>query len=130
MIAAWAASLMLAALAAADTPPEARRLFETRQTDLVLLADRLGGLHRLNQVCPDYGNITVFRDSMRAVIEGERPVRTTREAMIKAFNEAYADMANRHGTCSADAEAAFRREARAAAAIVDRLSRGMGDPPS
>jgi uncharacterized protein (TIGR02301 family) len=121
---------LLAALFLQQTPPStaphASEVFERRQEDLVLLAARLGSLHRLNQVCPSYGSITIFRDRMKEVVEVERPPRMTREAMIASFNDGYRGMTDRHMVCSPAAEEDFSRAALSALSITERLSRPLG----
>jgi len=120
-----AAALLFLAATQGDLP-EAKDHFRERQDDLILLAAKLGSLHRLSQVCPSYGNVAVFRDRMREVVQGERPIRATREAMIEAFNQQYTATAERHFACGTDAKTAFRSEAVETLAVSDRLSRGMG----
>lgn len=124
-----AAAFLLIAAWQADVP-EAADAFRGRQDDLVLLAGKLGSLHRLNQVCPSYGSLTVFRDRMQDVVEGERPIRATREAMIEAFNLAYNETARLHAACGSEASAAMRRDALEALAVTERLSRAMSTPPA
>ncbi|GGY50082.1 TIGR02301 family protein [Parvularcula lutaonensis] len=119
---------LLAALALAQAEPiapEAKDVFEQRQGDLIALAGKLGGLHRLSQVCASYGNIAVFRDRMKELIDGERPPRDTREAMIAQFNASYRTMSGAHFTCSRRAETDFRREASDALRISERLSASL-----
>lgn len=119
------AAVLFLSLAQADLP-EAKDHFTARQADLVQLAAKLGSLHRLSQVCPSYGNVAVFRDRMREVVEGERPLRATREAMIEAFNQQYTATSERHFACGSDAQASFRNQAVDTLAITERLARGMG----
>lgn len=122
-------STLILALAAAfslqvqtSDAPEAAAVFEARQDDLITLASKLGMLHRLNQVCPEqYGSSTIYRDHMIDIIEGESPPRTTREAMIGAFNQSFRQISVIHSTCSRAAEADYRREAMATLTIAERL---------
>ncbi|MCQ8184813.1 TIGR02301 family protein [Parvularcula maris] len=122
---------LLAALFLAQQPPvsdapAAADVYGRRQQDLILLAARLGSLHRLNQVCPSYGQITVFRDRMMEVVDVERPPRDTKEAMIAGFNDGYRQMTERHMTCSLEAEEDFTRAALSALSISDRLAAPLG----
>lgn len=105
-----------------STAPDAKAVFQKRQEDLITLAGALGGLHRLNQLCPGYGRISIFRDRMKEIIDGERPPRDTREQMIANFNTGYRRMTRLHFTCSAQAEADFKSEAIAAYSVSERLS--------
>ncbi|MEM9837807.1 MAG: TIGR02301 family protein [Pseudomonadota bacterium] len=123
-----AAAFLFLAAAQADVP-EAADAFRSRQDDLVLLARKLGSLHRLNQVCPSYDSMTLFRDRMQEVVEGEKPIRATREAMIEAFNLSYNETARLYAACSSDAGAAMRREALEALAVTERLSGEMSREP-
>lgn len=115
---------LLAALFLMTQPiaPEALEVFESRETDLITLSSQLGRLHRLNQVCPSSGNITVYRERMKEIIDGERPRRETRESMIAHFNQGYRDMTELHFTCSNRAEADFRNQAMRALWISERLA--------
>ncbi|MEE4210511.1 MAG: TIGR02301 family protein [Parvularcula sp.] len=106
-------------------PPEARQVFLQRQDDLITLAAKLGMLHRLDQLCSPGYRQGMFREHMKAVVEGERPVRATREAMIDSFNQSFRSMADIHLTCSYEAQADMRREAAIALQITDRLSRPL-----
>jgi uncharacterized protein (TIGR02301 family) len=104
-------------------PPDARDVFLNRQDDLIALASKLGMLHRLDQLCATGYRPGLYREHMKAVVEGEQPMRATREAMIAAFNQSFRAMTEIHMTCSYEAREDMRREASVALAITDRLSR-------
>ncbi|MEM9810729.1 MAG: TIGR02301 family protein [Pseudomonadota bacterium] len=106
---------------AQDRVPDAREHFNARQGDLVLLSEYLGALHRLSQVCGNYGEGDLYRERMKQVIEGESPPRFTREAMIGAFNRGFRRTSARHLACGRAAEQAFRQEASSAMQVNDRL---------
>ena len=118
----------LLALALQAGVPEASDVFRQRQDDLILLSRKLGTLHRLDQVCPGGREAGVFRDRMQDVVEGERPIRATREAMIDAFNLAYNETALVHAACGGEAMGTLRREVTEALRLIERLSAGMGQP--
>ena len=102
--------------------PEALDVFKSREEDLASLAGQLGRLHRLHQLCPSSGSSTIFRDRMKDIIDGERPRRETREAMIATFNQGYRDMTKVHFACSSRAEADFQKQAVIALGLSDRLA--------
>lgn len=117
-----AALALLLAAQDVSTAPDAKSVFESRQTDLQILARHLGGLHRLNQICPSYGRVSIFRDRMREIIDGEKPPRETREGMISRFNDGYREMTRLHYSCDYNAESDFRSEALNALSVSERLS--------
>ena len=120
-----AAALLFMLSVQANDLPDAREHFEARQQDLIYLARKLGGLHRLNQLCPTSADPYEFRRRVRSLIEGERPFRATREAMIEAFNLEYQEASSRYFRCDRDTEAAIQREAYEALAVTERLSASM-----
>ena len=118
------AIVALAALAMpgmASAQPEAAESFGERQADLVLLASRLGTLHRLHQVCHPEEEADKFRRALMGIIPLEVPKGSTRLDMVSAFNGGYRDAASAHAICGREARAAYAAEAEAALMVTERL---------
>ena len=118
------ALIALAALALPGTAlaqPEAAEAFGDRQADLVLLAARLGTLHRLHQVCHPEEEADKFRRALMGIIPLEVPKGSTRLDMISAFNGGYRDAASQHAICGREARADYAGAAEAALVVTERL---------
>ncbi|MEO0700088.1 MAG: TIGR02301 family protein [Pseudomonadota bacterium] len=102
-------------------PPEAHSHFASRQGDLILLAQHLGTLHRLAQVCPQTREGDLYRERMKQVIEGESPPRFTREAMIGAFNRGFRNASAEYYSCSRRAQQRLKNESFDALNVTERL---------
>lgn len=113
--------LLLQGPGAESRAPDAREVFEERQDDLIFLAGKLGGLHRLSQLCEGEG-AGVFRIRMQELLELEKPPRDTRAAMIAQFNHNYRQMAELHLFCGNEAIEDMAGEATVALSITDRIS--------
>lgn len=118
---ALAAALLAALPASAVAQPEAAAVFEDRQADLVALAEHLGGLHRLRQVCHPEEEPDLFRRRLMTIIPLEEPKGTTRLDMISGFNAGYRAAAGAHVICGREARKAYAAEAEAALAVTERL---------
>ena len=118
---ALAALALLALAVPARAQPEAAAAFEARQADLVALAERLGALHRLQQVCNPEEDPDRFREDLMAIIPLEVPRASTRTEMIDAFNAGYRDATSAHVICGREARRAYAAEAERALVVTERL---------
>ena len=115
------AALLLALPVPAAAQPEAAEAFESRQADLVDLANHLGVLHRLRQVCHPEEEPDMFRRRLMAIIPLEVPKGSTRLDMIAAFNGGYRAAASDHVICGREARSAYAGEAEQALIVTERL---------
>lgn len=90
----------LAAPAAGQTTP-----FDK---DLQRLAEILGALHYLRQLC-GANEGPKWRNEMQALIDAETPSGSRRSKMILAFNRGYNGFQQSYRTCTPAAEVAIRR---------------------
>jgi uncharacterized protein (TIGR02301 family) len=90
----------LAAPAAGQTTP-----FDK---DLQRLAEILGALHYLRQLC-GANEGPKWRNEMQALIDAEAPSGSRRSKMILAFNRGYNVFQQSYRTCTPAAEVAIRR---------------------
>jgi len=76
--------------------------------DLQRLAEILGALHYLRQLC-GANEGQKWRNEMQALIDAEAPSGSRRSKMILAFNRGYNVFQQSYRTCTPPAEVAIRR---------------------
>jgi uncharacterized protein (TIGR02301 family) len=76
--------------------------------DLQRLAEILGALHYLRQLC-GANEGPKWRNEMQALIDAEAPSGSRRSKMILAFNRGYNGFQQSYRTCTPAAEVAIRR---------------------
>ena len=97
-LAALFAVMLSAPVRAADAPYEA---------NLERLAEILGSLHYLRNLCGQDG--TKWRDEMQALLDVQNPAPDDRAKLVASFNHGYRTFASTYGTCTASAIAAIDR---------------------
>lgn len=95
-------AFMLAAPAAQAAPADAP--FEVR---LFRLAEILGSLHYLRNLCGETGN--QWRDQMEAILAEEAPDAEKRARYIASFNRGYRSFSGVYAQCTDSAEEAIGR---------------------
>jgi uncharacterized protein (TIGR02301 family) len=100
LVLAIAASLASAAAPAlaVEAPYESR---------LMRLAEILGSLHYLRNLCGDKGS--QWRDEMGALIASENPTAERRARLVASFNRGYRSYSDIYKTCTASAAEAIAR---------------------
>ncbi len=76
--------------------------------ELQRLAEILGGLHYLREICGAREGQT-WRNEMQALVEAETPSGERRERMIASFNRGFSGFQQTHRTCTPAADLAIRR---------------------
>lgn len=76
--------------------------------DLQRLAEILGGLHYLRDICGAREGQT-WRNEMQALVDAETPSGERRERMIASFNRGFSGFAQTYRTCTPAADLAIRR---------------------
>ena len=121
----WPAALRLSAtavflgarIAAAADPPY--------EPQLQRLAEILGSLHYLDQLCG--GTAPAWRDEMAALLTAEAPEADRRARLVDRFNLGYGSFAAVYRTCTPSAVLALERYKKEGAAltrdIADRFGR-------
>jgi uncharacterized protein (TIGR02301 family) len=104
---ALAILFMLAVATAAYAQPSAggRAPYES---ELNRLAEILGGLHYLRDICGSREGQT-WRNEMQALVDAEAPSGERRERLVASFNRGYRGFQQTHRTCTPAADYSIRR---------------------
>jgi uncharacterized protein (TIGR02301 family) len=104
---AFAILLLVAAAtpALAQTAPGARPAYET---DLTRLAEILGALHYLRELCGAREG-QAWRNEMQALLDAEAPAGERRDRLTANFNRGYRGFQQSYRTCTPAANYAIRR---------------------
>jgi uncharacterized protein (TIGR02301 family) len=76
--------------------------------DLSRLAEILGALHHLREIC-DAREGQKWRNEMQALIDAEAPAGERRARIVASFNRGYQGFQQTYRTCTPQAELAIRR---------------------
>lgn len=93
-------------LAGASASP-ARAVEAPYDTDLMRLAELLGSLHYLRNLCGEHG--TTWREQMETLIATENPDADRRARLTASFNRGYRSFDSVYATCTASAVEAIAR---------------------
>ncbi len=99
-----AVSVLCAALASAAP---ARAIDAPYDGEMMRLAELLGSLHYLRNLCGDSG--TAWRDQMEALISTEAPAEDRRARLIARFNSGFRSFDSVYTSCTASAVEAIER---------------------
>ena len=102
----WAVLAVAAALTAGSALP-ARAIEAPYDNDLMRLAELLGSLHYLRNLCGEKG--TTWRDQMEQLIVTENPDGDRRAKLTASFNRGYRSFDSVYTTCTASAVEAIER---------------------
>jgi uncharacterized protein (TIGR02301 family) len=78
------------------------------ESELNRLAEILGGLHYLRDLCGAREGQT-WRNEMQALVDAEAPSGERRERLVASFNRGYRGFQQTHRTCTPAADYAIRR---------------------
>ncbi|MCW5695847.1 MAG: TIGR02301 family protein [Bauldia sp.] len=95
--------------------------------DMERLAEILGALHYLTELCED--ERSPWRDQMAVLIEIERPSETRRARLVDRFNIGYSAFATVHRRCTDAAAAALLRYREEGADLAQTLASRYGPAP-
>ena len=83
--------------------------FAERQQQLIDMAELLGQIHHLHQICQPYDYFPErYRNRMKELVTLEEPVLTTRNDMVAAFNDGFQSTKARFDYCGPEAETEMR----------------------
>ena len=116
------------ALAQDDTRTDASDIYRGRQDHLVLLAETLGELHHLRQLCHRNSRPDLWRERMKELVTLEEPVAVTRQKMIEGFNRRFKKAETDWPNCSLDASERTRSLAGEGRAIANLLADPFQQP--
>ena len=95
---------MLLATAMTHGAPAADAPYETK---LMRLAEVLGSIHYLRNLCGESGS--QWRDQMEALLESENPDTSRRARLVASFNHGYRSFSGVYTGCTSSATAAIDR---------------------
>lgn len=107
---------LLLALAAALAAPAARASESPFEGQLVRLAEILGSLHYLRNLCGEEGQD--WRRQMEALLAAENPDETRRTRFVASFNRGYRSFETNYAHCTPSAIAAIDRYMREGEALT------------
>lgn len=113
------AAAVLLIVFAALAPIRASAVEAPFDAGLMRLAEVLGSLHFLRNLCGEKG--TVWRDQMEKILESENPDPARRAQFIAGFNRGYRSFEGTYTSCTASAVQAIERYVREG----ERLSRDI-----
>lgn len=99
--------MVVAAIVAAGPVGPARAIEAPYDNDLLRLAELLGSLHYLRNLCGERG--TTWRDEMEQLIATENPDPDRRARLTASFNRGYRSFDSVYTTCTASAVEAIER---------------------
>ncbi|WP_425373796.1 TIGR02301 family protein [Phyllobacterium salinisoli] len=112
-----ASPAMAAGAAAANEPP-----YEAK---LVRLAEILGSLHYLRNLCGEPGS--EWRDRMNAIIAAEKPEEPRRILIIASFNRGYRAFSEVYSSCTDSAVAAIDRYMKEGEGLSNEIAARYGN---
>lgn len=122
-------SLFLVVFAAfssmAALPPQARAAEAPFERSLVRLAEILGSLHFLRNLCGEPGE--KWRGEMEKLLEAENPDPARRAKFIASFNRGYRSYAGTYTSCTASATAAISRYMKEGEALTREVATRYGN---
>lgn len=101
------ASIILAVVLAVGLAKPAVAVEAAYEQSLLRLAEVLGSLHYLRNLCGETGDS--WRKAMEKLIETENPDATRRTRFVASFNRGYRSFETVYSTCTASAVESIRR---------------------
>ncbi len=101
------ASIILAMLAALGTAQPSAAVEAPYEQNLLRLAEVLGSLHYLRNVCGESGD--AWRKEMERLLDTENPDAQRRARFVASFNRGYRSFEAVYATCTASAVESIRR---------------------
>jgi uncharacterized protein (TIGR02301 family) len=92
---------------------------------LVRLAEILGSLHYLRNLCGEHGS--KWRDEMDAILKSDNPDPKTKAKLIASFNRGYRSYSDVYRTCTASATTAIDRYMKEGEALSDDIVTRFGN---
>lgn len=99
--------LILALLLGIAAAPPARAAEAPYEPSLVRLAEVLGSLHYLRNLCGESGE--AWRQQMEKLIEAEKPDAARKARLVASFNRGYRSFESVYTSCTAAAVESIRR---------------------
>jgi uncharacterized protein (TIGR02301 family) len=113
------------AFSAVAFPPPARAAEAPFEASLVRLAEILGSLHFLRNLCGEPGE--QWRGEMEKLLQAENPDPARRAKFIASFNRGYRSYAGTYTSCTASATAAISRYMKEGEALTREVAARYGN---
>jgi uncharacterized protein (TIGR02301 family) len=107
-LARLALAAVLAGALLAPAPMRAQQAAAPFDADLQRLAEILGSLHYLRNICGNNEGMK-WRSEMQALLDAETPAGERRQRMVASFNRGYHGFQQTYRTCTPAASLAVRR---------------------
>lgn len=91
------------------------------ETDLLKLAELLGGLHYLRPLCGISPESQAWRLEMQGLIDAEQPSDARKAKLIASFNQGYSSYAQVYRTCTPAAALAVQRQLEEGAKLAHEI---------
>lgn len=111
--------LALAAISSLAAPLPARAIETPYDKQLLRLAEVLGSVHFLSNLCGEKSD--VWRERMLSLLQAEGPEADRRSNMISRFNHGYRSFEAIYRRCTPSARHAYRRYMDEGAEIADEM---------
>jgi uncharacterized protein (TIGR02301 family) len=105
--------------------PQARAVEAPYESRLARLAEILGALHYLRNLCGEHSS--KWRDEMDAILKSENPAPEERAKLIGSFNRGYRSYSDVYHTCTESATAAIALYMKEGAALSDDIATRFGN---
>lgn len=119
---AFRIAALMVALCAAQAALAVEAPYESR---LLRLAEVLGSLHYLRNLCGEEGN--QWREEMEALLTAENPPPERRAKLVASFNHGYRSFSGVYVNCTASATEAISRYMKEGEALARDIAMRFGD---
>jgi uncharacterized protein (TIGR02301 family) len=119
------ASIILAVFLAAGVARPAVAVEAPYEQNLLRLAEVLGSLHYLRNLCGEQGD--AWRKEMERLLETENPDATRRAKFVASFNRGYRSFETVYATCTASAVESIRRYMKEGEALTRDVAARYGN---
>ncbi len=119
---ATTAAIAPAAAQNAGTPAQPTERAAPYDDQLVRLAEILGAIHYLRNLCGAANEEQVWRDRMQALIDAEKPSAARRARFVDGFNRGYRGHERTHAACTDASRLLADRFVREGAQIAAQVS--------
>jgi uncharacterized protein (TIGR02301 family) len=113
------------AFSIAAFPPQLRAAEAPFERSLVRLAEILGSLHFLRNLCGEPGE--KWRGEMEKLLEAENPDPARRAKFVASFNRGYRSFAGTYTNCTSSATEAIRRYMKEGEALTREVAARYGN---
>ncbi|WP_274629457.1 TIGR02301 family protein [Arvimicrobium flavum] len=118
-------SIILAVLVGLTAAKPAAAVEAAYEQDLLRLAEVLGSLHYLRNLCGESGD--AWRKEMEQLLETERPSEARKAKFVASFNRGYRSFETVYSTCTSSAVESIRRYMKEGEALARDVATRYGN---